>query len=124
MKQYQALAIFCCLLSFLSIFGCSSGGGGGDGGPASGGGGTALPITSVMVAPSTVSVRVGQTQQLAAVVQGTGNFSNAVTWAVNNVAGGQCDCGDHLGHGLIHSARDCPQPQSRHGYSRECRRLH
>src|SRR5262245_15421184 len=31
MKPLQALAIFCCLLSFLSIFGCSGGGGGGGG---------------------------------------------------------------------------------------------
>jgi hypothetical protein len=110
MKQYQALAIFCCLLSFLSIFGCSSGGGGGDGGPASGGGGTALPITSVMVAPSTVSVRVGQTQQLAAVVQGTGNFSNAVTWAVNNVAGGNATVGTISATGLYTAPATVPSP--------------
>src|SRR5215813_12009293 len=101
MKRHHALAIFCCLLSFLSILGCSSGGGNG---------GTASAITSVTVTPSTVSVVVGQTQQLAADVRGTGTFSHAVTWAVNNVTGGNATVGTISATGLYTAPATIPSP--------------
>jgi len=50
-------------------------------------------ITSVTVTPTNVNVLLGQTQQFTASVQGTGSFSNSVTWSVNDVTGGNSTVG-------------------------------
>jgi hypothetical protein len=54
MKRHQVVALFCCsLLSFLSVFGCSSGGGGGGGGS---GGPLQSPPPTVTLDPTTTVV--------------------------------------------------------------------
>ncbi|MHB1865685.1 MAG: Ig-like domain-containing protein [Candidatus Saccharimonadales bacterium] len=71
--RFASTAIFASLLA-----GC---GGGGVGGP------TPTPpptasVTSVAVSCASATVNVGQTSQCSATVQGTGNYSSAVTWAI------------------------------------------
>src|SRR5215472_10595405 len=82
-----------------------------------GGGGTPPPpppptITSVAVSPGSVSLLVKATQQFNANVQGTGNFSSAVTWFVNDVAGGNSTVGTISASGLYAAPNNAPNSGS------------
>jgi len=75
--------VLCCFLWVILFFALTSCGGGG------GGSGESLPpptITSVTVSCSPNSIAVNQTSKCSATVTGTGNFSSAVTWSVDNGA--------------------------------------
>ena len=50
-------------------------------------------VTSVIISPDSATTLIGATQQFAAQVIGVGNFSMAVTWSVNSVAGGNSSLG-------------------------------
>ena len=50
-------------------------------------------ITSVSVTGSAATVLVGQGLTFSVTVQGTGDYSGAVTWAVNGIAGGNAQVG-------------------------------
>ncbi|MGA9804912.1 MAG: hypothetical protein WBQ46_16830 [Terriglobales bacterium] len=82
-RKQQLLEVFC-----LSLLLCSCGGGGGTSSPP-----PAATITSVTVGSTGTTVLAGQTLVFTAAVQGTGNYSSAVTWAVNGIAGGNAQNG-------------------------------
>ena len=46
---------------------------------------------TVTISPTTATVKLGQTEQFTAAV--TGNSNTSVTWAVNNVTGGNASIG-------------------------------
>ncbi len=69
---------------------------------------TAAPAITVTVSPSAPSVQVNATQQFTATVTGTAN--TAVTWEVNNVAGGNATVGTISGTGLYTSPSSVPNP--------------
>jgi hypothetical protein len=50
-------------------------------------------VTSVVVSPSSATTIIGQSQTFSAQVSGTGNFSAAVNWLVNDVPGGNATLG-------------------------------
>ena len=56
--------------------------------------------TSVIVSPDSTTTLIGGTQQFSAQVRGVGNFSTAVTWSVNGVAGGNSSLGTISSSGL------------------------
>ena len=92
------------LAAWLSLSGCGGGGG-------NGGGVSAQPtVTSVSVSCASSNIQVEGTDQCSATVQGTGNPSQAVTWSVNNIAGGNSIAGTVTGSGL-YTAPD-PIPSS------------
>lgn len=62
---------------FILAFLCACGGGGG--------------TVKVTISPTTATVKLGQTEQFSAAV--TGNSNTSVTWAVNNVTGGNATVG-------------------------------
>jgi hypothetical protein len=66
-------------------------------------------ITTVTVAPGSVNILLGQTQQFTARVQGTGSFSPAVTWQVNRVAGGNATVGTISTTGLYIAPSTVPR---------------
>lgn len=71
------------------VAGCGGGGG-------NSGGGTQPPpptITSVSVSCAAPTVATGKTLQCTPTVTGTGNYSSAVTWAVNGTSGGSATYG-------------------------------
>jgi hypothetical protein len=82
--------------------GCGSGNSGG-GRPA---------ITSVSVTPPTANVTTGATQLFTAAVAGTGSFSSQVTWAVNDVAGGNATVGTITAAGLYTAPVVPPSPNT------------
>ncbi|MHB8304135.1 MAG: Ig-like domain-containing protein [Acidobacteriaceae bacterium] len=95
-------------LGSLLLAGC-----GGSGSSSSGGGGTPPPtatVTSVSVSCASATVNVGQTSQCSATVQGTGNYSSAVTWSVNSVAGGNATVGTVSTAGLYTAPSLVPNP--------------
>jgi len=53
-----------------------------------GGGSSTVTVT---ISPTTATVKLGQTEQFTAAV--TGNSNTSVTWAVNNVTGGNATVG-------------------------------
>lgn len=57
-------------------------------------------VTGVVVSPATVSIAPGEAKQFTATVNGTGAYTNGVTWAVNNVAGGNATVGTISATGL------------------------
>src|SRR5205823_5785318 len=65
-------------------------------------------ITAVTVAPGTAAVGVGRIQQFTATVQGTGSFSPAVIWLVNEVAGGNATVGTISATGLYTAPTTVP----------------
>lgn len=69
-------------------------------------------ITAVSVSPATATVDVGATQQFAATVQGTGNFSPAVRWLVNDVEGGNSTLGTITSTGLYTGPANLPVPNA------------
>ncbi len=69
---------------------------------------TASAAISVSVTPSTQSVAVNGTQQFTATVTGTTN--TAVTWQVNNVAGGNSTVGTISASGLYTAPAGVPSP--------------
>ena len=83
-----------------------------------GGGSTAPPppptptptITSVSVTPASDSLLIKTTQQFAASVQGTGSFSTAVSWFVNDVQGGNTTVGTITGNGVYSAPATVPNP--------------
>jgi 6-phosphogluconolactonase (cycloisomerase 2 family) len=69
---------------------------------------TAAPTISVTVTPTAPSVQVNATQQFTATVTGTAN--TAVTWQVNNVAGGNATVGTISASGLYMAPAAVPNP--------------
>ena len=69
-------------------------------------GGTAVPTLSVSVAPNSVTVLAGATQQFQATV--SGNANQAVTWSVNNTAGGDTTVGTIDANGLYSAPATVP----------------
>jgi Glycoside hydrolase family 44 len=57
-------------------------------------------VTSVTVTPATASLSPGGSKQFSATVAGTGNYSNAVTWSVNDIVGGNTTVGTITAAGL------------------------
>ena len=57
-------------------------------------------VMSVTISPTAASILAGGTSQFTAMVNGTGNPSQAVTWAVNGVAGGSAPTGTVSATGL------------------------
>jgi len=62
----------------------------------------------VSVAPSSVTVQAGNTQQFLAALTGTSN--NSVTWSVNNVTGGNLAAGTINASGLYTAPLNIPEP--------------
>lgn len=67
-----------------------------------------VPATSVTLTPSTASVPSGTTRQFTAVVNNNANQS--VTWAVNNVAGGNSTVGTISAAGVYTAPISIPNP--------------
>ena len=55
------------------------------------GGGTTTTVTAVTVTPSTATLAAGASQSFSAVVSGTGNPSQAVTWSASPASAGTID---------------------------------
>ncbi|MHB8674800.1 MAG: Ig-like domain-containing protein, partial [Candidatus Limnocylindrales bacterium] len=93
-------------LGSLCVVGCGGSGSG------MGGQTPTLPptasVTSVAVSCASATVNVGQTSQCSATVQGTGNYSSAVTWSVNSVAGGNATFGTVSASGLFTAPATVP----------------
>ncbi len=68
----------------------------------------AAPSISVAVAPMSASVRTKSTRQFTAAVQGTSN--TAVTWKVNDIAGGDGAVGTISQTGLYKAPNSVPNP--------------
>jgi hypothetical protein len=86
-----------------------------------GGGGTTAPppptttkttITSVSVTPVSGNLLIKSTEQFGANVQGTGSFSTAVSWFVNDVQGGNTTVGTITSNGLYSAPATVPNPSS------------
>jgi hypothetical protein len=84
-----------------------------------GGGGTTAPpppptptptITSVSVTPASGSLLIKATLQFTASVQGTGSFTTAVSWSVNDVQGGNATAGTITSNGLYSAPATVPNP--------------
>jgi len=84
MQIGRVVAIFATLVAITLVPGC---GGGGSSAP------PAPTITAVTVSPQNPTVIQGQQQLFTATVTGTGGYSAAVTWSVNNVPGGNSTVG-------------------------------
>lgn len=54
---------------------------------------TAYDVTGIQISPASATVNTSSTSYFYANVQGSGAFSNAVTWSVNNVPGGNSTVG-------------------------------
>lgn len=67
-------------------------------------------ITSVTLSCSLVTVPTGQTSQCSAAVAGTGNYSSAVNWFVNNISGGNSTTGTIGPTGLYSAPATVPTP--------------
>lgn len=67
-------------------------------------------VTTVSVAPATVSVQAGASQAFAATV--TGNANTAVTWTVNGSTGGSATVGTISAAGLYTAPAVVPSPSS------------
>ena len=59
----------------------------------------AAAVSTVTVAPDHVTLSPGDSKSFSATVSGTGAFINAVTWSVNDVAGGNTKLGTIDGTG-------------------------
>jgi sugar lactone lactonase YvrE len=68
------------------------------------------PTVVVTISPSTASVQTTATQQFTATVVGTSN--KAVTWSVNNVAGGNSTVGTISSVGLYTAPASLPSPST------------
>ena len=83
-----------------------------------GGGASASPpqptsqttITSVTVSPNSSSIIPTASQQFTASVQGTGSFSSAVNWSINDVSGGNSTVGTITAMGLYVAPTITPAP--------------
>ena len=91
------------MLYALLALGLVSCGGGGGGNPPP-------PPVSVSISPTTASVEIGNTAQFTATVQNTSN--RAVTWLVNDVAGGNATVGTISASGLYAAPATVPNPNS------------
>ena len=83
------------------------------GGSSAGGGQTALgtpAISSVTVSCATTIIMTSQSGQCSAAVAGTGNYSSAVNWLVNNVIGGNATVGTISSAGLYSAPVTVPTP--------------
>lgn len=95
-------------LSLLTLFaGCGSGGSGGTQTPPQ-----QSSITSVAVSPSSAIVQPKGTQAFQVTVTGTGNYSSAVNWSVNGVAGGNQSLGTISSVGLYTAPVIPPNPNT------------
>jgi hypothetical protein len=68
----------------------------------------AAPAITIGISPASTSIRVKQTIQFTASVNGTSNSS--VTWKVNGVAGGNSSVGTISGTGLYRAPASVPNP--------------
>jgi DNA-binding beta-propeller fold protein YncE len=68
------------------------------------------PSASVSISPRTAVVVTGQTQQFTATVSGT--TDTAVTWSVNNIAGGNATVGTISTTGLYTAPGTAPRPNT------------
>lgn len=110
MKLARTRSLFGLGLLFpIFLAGCSSGTNSGGSG-----GGTPPPpnarITSVTVSCNATTVPTAQTTQCAATVTGTGSYSSAVTWSVNNFVGGNSTVGPISSTGLYTAPSTVPTP--------------
>ena len=69
-------------------------------------------ITSVTVSCASPTIQVEQTTQCTATVQGTGSYSSAVIWSVNNTAGGDTTIGTISTAGLYTAPDPIPSTGS------------
>jgi len=69
---------------------------------------SATAITSVSVTPNPASAIIGTTLQFSAVVTGTGNFSNAVTWSVTGPTNWTGSIGSISSSGLYETPYPAP----------------
>ena len=105
------------LLSVL-ICGCAGGnqtggqaGNGNGGSGSSGGGSTTQPtITSVTVSCASTSIEVEGSVQCSAVVNGTNNPSQSVSWSVNAISGGNSTVGTISSSGQYTAPANIPSP--------------
>ncbi|MGC2507298.1 MAG: hypothetical protein WA369_11595 [Candidatus Acidiferrales bacterium] len=74
----------------------------------SGNSGNPPPAISVSVSPNPINVRIGATQSFSATVNGTSNA--AVTWEVNDVAGGNAATGTINSSGMYTAPANLPNP--------------
>ncbi len=65
-------------------------------------------VTSVSVAPTTVTLSAGETRQFSASISGIGTYSQGVTWSVNNIAGGNATVGTVSSSGLYTAPNPAP----------------
>ncbi len=72
----------------------------------------ASTIRSVTVSCAANSIPVGQTNQCTSNVQGTGNFSQTVSWSVSGVPGGNSTLGTVNSSGLYTAPETVPTPYS------------
>jgi hypothetical protein len=106
MHKSVAVILSCVLISFCAACG-------------SGGGGSVAPITvpptvnaisSVSVAPATITLAPGESRQFSASVSGTGSYATTVKWTVNDIANGNTVVGTVSDSGLY--ATPYPSPVS------------
>ena len=70
---------------------------------------SAFDVTGVLLNPLSNSVKTGWTDQIAGTLVGTGTFDPTLTWAVNNVPGGNGTIGTIDNTGLYHAPSTVPQ---------------
>lgn len=99
--------IFATIAGYVLLTGCGGGGGNNGGG---GGGGGQPTVSSVAASCATSTLKVAQTDQCTANVQGTNNPSQSVTWSVNSVAGGNSAIGIISASGLYTAPTTVPSP--------------
>ena len=73
-------------------------------------GGSSSTATDMKIAPSSTTVRAGDSVQFSATV--TGNVSQEVTWSVNGVAGGNSSVGTIDSRGKYQAPLSLPTPNS------------
>jgi hypothetical protein len=71
-------------------------------------GSSSFQITGVSISPTAPTINTAATQQFTAAVQGTGSFSNAVTWSVDGGMGGDFTVGTISSTGLYSAPLTVP----------------
>ncbi|MBZ5543590.1 MAG: hypothetical protein LAO07_07910, partial [Acidobacteriia bacterium] len=93
-------ALFLLPILVLSLGSCGGGGGGGGNPPP--------PAVTITISPTTAALVVGGTAQFTASVHNTSN--TAVTWQVNDTAGGDATVGTISSAGLYTAPAAVPSP--------------
>jgi uncharacterized protein (DUF1800 family) len=100
MNRKMPLALAAAMAALILVCGCGG----------AGMGTTPPPVISVVVSPSSASIRAGSSQAFTATVTGTTN--TAVTWQVNNVPGGNSTIGTIDASGNYSAPAVVPTPNS------------